>query len=215
HAFDAADGILLYMDGGGKHPAIQEDRLQKIGALTNKGVGLAVFHYATEVPKEKGGQEFLQWVGGHYETHYSVNPIWTAEFKGLSDHPITRGVQPFSVRDEWYFSIRFRPGMQGITPVLQAVPSDQTRDGPYVSPRGPYLHIVAAKGAIETVAWATARQDAGRGFRFTGGHFHEDWGDENFRKLALNALVWVTGAEVPPEGVSCTVTAEQLQENLD
>jgi type 1 glutamine amidotransferase len=215
NALDGADAILIYADGGGGHPAIQEDRLQQLGRHMDRGVGLAALHYAVEVPVETGGQEFTRWLGGHYETNYSVNPIWVAQYEGFPVHPITRGVQPFSTRDEWYFSIRFRPGMEGVTPILQARPSDETRDGPYVSPRGPYPHIQAAKGQVETMAWAVERPDGGRGFGYTGGHFHENWGNSEARKLVLNALVWVSGAEVPPGGVSCTVTPEDLQRNLD
>lgn len=214
-AFDGADGILLYMDGGGGHPIIQQDRLQKFEALMEKGVGLATFHYAVDVPPDRGGPEFLQWVGGHYETHFSVNPIWSPDFRSLPNHPIARGVPPFSLRDEWYFNIRFRPNQEGVTPILQAVPSDDVRNGPYVHPRGPYPHIVDAKGRIETVAWAVERPDGGRGFGFTGGHFHKNWGNDNFRKIALNALVWITGAEVPAHGVESSVSPEDLEKNLD
>ena len=81
-----------------------------------KGVGLASIHYALEVPNEKGGQEFLRWIGGYYETGVSTNPHWLAEIKELPTHPITRGVRPFKTKDEWYFNIHFRPTMEGVTP---------------------------------------------------------------------------------------------------
>src|SRR5437879_13863614 len=38
-AFDGAATIVLYMDGGGGHPALLDDRLQELGALMKKGVG--------------------------------------------------------------------------------------------------------------------------------------------------------------------------------
>ena len=41
------------------------------------------------------------------------------------------------------------------------------------------------------------RPDGGRGFGFTGGHFHRNWGDPNFRKLVLNAILWTAGLDVP------------------
>lgn len=63
--------------------------------------------------------------------------------------------------------------------------------------------------------WTVARGDGGRGFGFTGGHFHLNWGNADFRKVVLNALVWVSGAEVPEGGVASTVTEGQLHENLD
>ena len=63
--------------------------------------------------------------------------------------------------------------------------------------------------------WCIERQDGGRGFGFTGGHFHKNWGDENFRKVFLNALLWVAKAEVPADGVQSTVTQEELMKNWD
>jgi hypothetical protein len=73
-------------------------------------------------------------------------------------------------------------------PILVAAPSDEVRDGPYVYPKGPYPHIQAAKGRTETMMWAVKRPDGGRGFGFTGGHFHDNWGNNDFRKVVLNAL---------------------------
>ena len=86
--------------------------------------------------------------------------------------------------------------MKGITPILAAKPDDETRQGKSSSPRGPYPHIVADSGREEVLAWAVERSDGGRGFGFTGAHFHRNWGNENFRKIILNALLWTAHAEV-------------------
>ena len=63
--------------------------------------------------------------------------------------------------------------------------------------------------------WAVERREGGRGFGFTGGHFHDNWGNDNFRKTILNALVWLTGGEVPEGGVKSAVTKAELDQNLD
>ena len=86
-AFDNADTILLYMDGGGGHPVIQRTRLTEIDQLMKRGVGMCCAHYAVEVPKEKGGPDLTKWIGGYYETGYSINPHWDATFKSC---PSTR-----------------------------------------------------------------------------------------------------------------------------
>ncbi len=66
------------------------------------------------------------------------------------------------------------------------------------------------------MAWATEREDGGRGFGFTGGHFHWNWGDDQFRKLMLNAIVWTAKAEVPETGVpSKSLTVKNLMANQD
>ena len=210
-----ADAILLYMDGGGGHPAIKPERLKLLGELMAKGVGLGCAHYGVEVPAGDPGEAWKAWIGGHYEHQFSCNPMWTPEYKTFPDHPIANGVGPFSIRDEWYMNMRFRPERKGVVPILSAAPSDDVRDGPYVYPKGPYQHIVDNSGRPEVMMWAVEREDGGRGFGFTGGHIHNNWGDPNFRKVVLNALVWITGEEVPSEGVNSNVTADDLKKNLD
>ncbi len=199
---DTADAVVFFADGERGHPAIQGERLAKLDELAAAGKGIGMIHFAVHVPPERGGAEFQRWIGGFYETGYSVNPMWTAEFTSLPDHPLTRGVEPFSAHDEWYFNMRFRDGMEGVTPILKATPSDQTRDGPYVHPRGPYPHIQEAKGREEVLMWAVEREDGGRGFGFTGGHYHKGWENDPLRKTVLNALVWVSGLDVPEGGVT-------------
>lgn len=213
--FDTADGILCYADGGKGHPLIQDDRVKRVGSLLEKGVGLFCLHFAVEVPKGPTGDTFRDWIGGCYEHEYSCNPMWKADFKQFPDHPICRGVKPFSIHDEWYFNMRFRDKMAGVTPLLTATPSDATRDGPYVYPKGPYKHIQEAKGRPEHLMWCTERADGGRGVGFTGGHFHANWKDDNFRKIVLNALLWITKVEVPSQGVVSHVTDEEMAMNLD
>ena len=63
--------------------------------------------------------------------------------------------------------------------------------------------------------WTAERSDGGRGLGLTGGHFHKSWGNENFRKLVLNGILWLAKIEVPPNGVQSIVTEEDLQQNLD
>jgi type 1 glutamine amidotransferase len=209
---DAA-AIVLYMDGGPGHPL--NEHLAEIGALMDKGVGLACLHWATEVRDEPEGKRMLDWIGGYYGLYWSVNPFWTAEFKTLPEHPITRGVAPFAIEDEWYYHMRFRKDMEGVTPILTAIPPDSTREGPDGSRSG-NAEVRARKGMPEHVAWARQRPDGGRGFGFTGGHFHWNWANDNYRKLVLNAIVWVAGLEVPAGGVcSRTPTFEELEAGQD
>ena len=213
--FDGAKAVVFFMDGGGGHPIIQGDHLSKIKKLMDKGVGLGCMHYAVEIPKDKGGPELLDWIGGYYEDRFSTNPHWTAEIKSLPEHPITRGVTPFAVNDEWYYNMRFRPEMKGVTSIIAAKPSDETRKGASASPRGPYPHIVADSGRDEVLAWAVERQDGGRGFGFTGAHTHKNWGNDDFRKLVLNAILWTAKLDIPPDGTPSTVSDEDLKKNLD
>jgi hypothetical protein len=215
NALEGADAVVIYADGGAGNPAIKGDHKKILNDLAHKGIGLGFMHYGVEIPSTNGGPEFLEWIGGYYEDHYSVNPMWSPKYEKLVGHPITRGVKPFSNRDEWYFNMRWREDKKGVTPILVATPSDEVRKGPYVYPKGPYDHIVQASGREETLMWAYERPNGGRGFGFTGGHTHANWGNENQRKVVLNALLWVAKVEVPAQGVECTVTEDDLKQNLD
>ena len=171
-AFDNADAILLFSDGGKGHPVIQSNRLAQIDALAKRGVGVACLHYGVEVPKEKGGPEFLNWIGGFFETDWSVNPHWKPNFKPRK-HPIWNGVQPFSVDDEWYYHMRFVEDRTGFTPILTDVPPMETLKRPDgIRSGNPAVRKAVANGESQHVAWAYERAQGGRGFGFTGGHNH-------------------------------------------
>jgi hypothetical protein len=212
-ALDGADAIVLFSDGGDGNPLMPH--LEQIEKLMKQGVGLACIHYAVEVPKGKPGDLLKDWIGGYFETFWSVNPFWTAEFKQFPDHPVARGLKPFTIEDEWYYHMRFVENMEGVTPILSAVPPDSTRrEGN--DAHGANEHVRARKGMAEHLAWARQRPDGGRGFGFTGGHFQWSWGNDSFRTAVLNGIAWVAKLEVPPGGVpSKTPTLEELEANQD
>jgi len=214
-AFAGVSAVVIYCDGGAGH--LVNRRLHFMQDLMNRGIGLVCIHYGVEVPKGEPGDKFLDWIGGYFETDWSVNPHWTAHFEELPEHPITNGVEPFSILDEWYYHMRFPEGQEGVTPILTAMPPESTLtrpDGPHSG--NPHVRAAVAAGEPQHVAWATERPDGGRGFGFTGGHFHRNWQDDNFRTLMLNAIAWTAKAEVPENGVpSETPDDEAMQENLD
>ena len=223
---DDADAVVIYSDGGRKHPLAEPSRRALIGRQIQRGLGLGCMHYGVEVLRDDAGDEFRNWLGGYYEHEWSCNPIWTPSFDRFPEHPVGNGVRPFSVEDEWYFNMRFREGFDAsaptvidgasFTPILVAKPSDETRDGPYVHPKGPYPHIQAAKGREEAMLWTLERRDGGRGFGFTGGHFHRNWQNDEYRKVVMNAICWLAGVDVPRFGFgSSSVTDAELRRNLD
>ena len=216
--YDQPDSVVLYCDGFKRHMA--KDHQDKIQRLTEAGVGVACLHFAVEVHPDELAQEFLDWIGGYFEVGWSVNPFWRATFEALPDHPITRGVQPFTMREEWYYHMRFQPEMEGVTPILSAVPplrslTSRSKD----SDRGSNPSVMAAveAGEPQHVAWAYERRDGGRGFGFTGGHYHKSWQHNEFRKVVLNALLWTAKAEIPADGVLSRPLSEKdldLNQNL-
>ncbi len=209
-----ADTIIVLLNHGGSavNAAVKE--------ATARGAGFMAIHYGVEVNKGDQGDSYLKWLGGYFETFWSVNPWWTPDFKELPRHEVTRGVKPFTINDEWYYHMRFVPDMKGVTPILSAVPPKSTiaDQGKKSSDHGgnPAVWEEVSAGKAQVMAWAYERPDKGRGFGFTGLHKHANLADDNFRTLLLNAVAWVSKLEVPEKGVpSKTLTRDELEGLID
>lgn len=165
------DAVVVYCDGNRDHLLLgREDKLLE---LSNRGVGIVFVHYALDGMPGLLDETLLNVVGGYYQSGTSQNPIWTMKDSVVLKHPVTQGVTPFELKEEWYYNLKFGD----VNPLLQAVPPEEEQ-----------AHILA---------WTYGRN----AFGFTGGHFHSSWGNPEFRKLVLNAIVWSAGLEVPEEGV--------------
>ncbi len=212
----AANTIVIYSDGGGGHPF--NSHVKELAELTKKGTGIVCIHYGVEVPKGDSGNAFLDWTGGYFETNWSVNPHWVANYTKFPDHPVARGVKPFKTNDEWYYHMRFRDNMEGVTPILTDMPPKETLsrgDGPH-SGNPAVRKAVLEDKEPQHMAWARQRPDGGRGFGCSGGHVHWNWGNDSFRRLIMNAIVWTAGLDVPSDGVKAgKVTIDDLLQDHD
>lgn len=195
---DDADCIVLYSDGSDHneldHPLLVGDRLEQMRKQMKRGAGLVLLHYATFAPVKRGGPEYLDWVGGFfdYETGSAPNKWYSAikfcEAKpepASPNHPISRGVKPFGLREEYYYRMRFRENDARRIPILNVAIPGETQ--------------------TQTVAWAVQRSDGGRGFAFTGGHPYANFINDDFRRVVLNAIVWSSLGDVPSGGVQSAV----------
>ncbi len=204
-----ADAVIVLLNHGGR--AASDPNIK---AAMARGAGFMAIHFGVEVDKGEQGNNYLDWMGGYFETFWSVNPWWTPECKINASHPTGRGVKPFAIKDEWYYHLRFREGREGVTPIASAVPpasSINFQGTP--SERGGNAEVqrAVAAGEPQTLAWAYTRPSGGRGFGFTGFHDYYNLTDDNFRTLLLNGVAWVAGLDVPKRGVpSKTPTREEL-----
>lgn len=194
--FDNASSVVMFFDGGDNHPTVRHPAVFR--ELLKRKVGLCALHYALVVPPGPAGEIMLDAMGGYYEPHWSVNPFWVATFENLAVHPASRGVKPFAIYDEWYFHMRFRGK---VTPLLTARPPDKLREQPF-GPHSGNPTVLAEKGREEHMSWVHERPGGGRGFGFTGCHYHWSLGDRNFRNLVLNGIAWTAGLEIPEQGVA-------------
>jgi putative heme-binding domain-containing protein len=202
---DDADTIVVISDGADRnerdHPLLVDDRLSALEKQMDRGCGLVALHWTLFVPREHGGEQFLDWIGGYFDYQsgdtanrwYSrIQTAATRPEPATGAHAISRGIKPFDLREEYYYRMRFRERDPRLTPILKTK-----------------LH---GEPDEQVVAWAVERKDGGRGFGFTGGHFFDNWGVEDFRRMVLNAILWTAHVEVPQEGVRSPTLAQP--ENL-
>lgn len=193
HAFDGAASIVVISDGrdGDQYrdaPHLESsERVAAVDKLMRQGYGLVTIHFSNFAPDEHA-DKVLDWTGGFFDWETDGKRQWYSAITTLeanvevadANHPISRGVKPFRLKEEFYYNLRFAPGA---TPLLKV----------------PDLNGRPDNGNV--VAWARERQGGGRGFGTTCGHFYDNWQNEHFRKLVLNAIVWTAHGEVPRDGV--------------
>ena len=187
---DGADGVVLYLSEGARW--VQEDpqRLAAFERLAERGGGLAAIHWGLGTKDARNIEAFRDLFGGVHggpDRKYKVDDF-TVQIADLA-HPIARGLGPFSVREEFYYKIKFARPLDQITPLVR----------------------VPIENESETVAWAWERPDGGRSFGFTGGHFHENWERPEYRRLVAQGIVWMLGLPVPDKGLNVDVTQDALE----
>lgn len=201
---DDADLILFITDGRDGHlfsdvPFMTEDRMKIMQKQMDRGCGISLIHFST-FASDHYGKKILEWGGGYFDWQDDLGERnWYSAIKTMEsklvfqnpNHPIVSGLAPFVLKDEFYYNIRFQEGDDRVQ-LIAEVPELEGRTG-----------------SGNTVAWALEREDGGRGFSTTMGHFFSNWENDNFRKMLLNGIVWAAGAEVPMEGVEAKFYKDQ------
>jgi putative membrane-bound dehydrogenase-like protein len=203
-------GLVIYADG----TSVVGKGWEKVDQLAKSGVGLMFMHYAVHPDAAQGEKYYRPWIGGAFETDFSVNPHWVADLKALPNHPVSNGVGSLvEAYDEFYYNMRFIPDRSKVLDLVTATP-DRERMKQYINLWN--QHGVDGLDKPQTLMWGIERKDGGRGVGFTGGHYHRNWSIDNFRKIVLNAVVWTAGLDVPKDGVpSKSLTEDELNANLD
>lgn len=197
--FAGAKTVVFFGDGGGVQPMLKGDHLAQVQKLADAGVGLVNFHQNVDYPKDLGDRA-RGWLGGCYEPKFSLRAHWVAAFDKFPDHPVCRGVTPFTVDDGWLTKSRFVPDMKGVTPILRT--------------RSPKDAVKVGASTDDIVCWAYDRPAGGRGFAFTGGHLHESWKEPGYRRLLVNGVLWSAGVDVPKDGAKADLDQADLPKFL-
>lgn len=192
-----AKSVVMLFDGGKKHGLLEGDRVAQVQKLVDSGVGLVGLHQIVDFPEGLAGKG-QSWLGATFKNGTSKRAHWVHEFATFPSHPITRGVKPFKIDDGFLWKLDFVPEKKNVTPLMSTIgPKDTT-----------------TKPEESVVAWAYERVGGGRSFTFTGAHLHASLGEEGYRRLLTNAILWSAGLEVPSTGAPVQMDAGKLESYL-
>jgi type 1 glutamine amidotransferase len=155
--------------------------------LMEKGTGLVALHWATGGTEGSIGGLLQQNLGGWFhptESKYLVQETTMA--RAAPDHPVCRGLSDFKLKDEFYIKLRFEAGAK---PVFKA----------------------KIDSVDHTVGWVFERGGNGRSFGTVIGHFHENFGNEAFRRAIVNGILWAAHLEVPKGGAPVKLEPKDLE----
>ena len=162
-------------------------RIGQLDRLMKRGVGIVVLHYSLIVENPRSREYLLDWIGGYHRSGQSQVKIDRGRATPATrKHPILAGVGPWTTDHEYYFNQYFAKSDRRVVPVLTSM-----------------LPSTAPKRQV--IGWAVQREGGGRGFAFTGGHYHKNMQVEDYRRMLLNAILWTAKVPIPKEGVASSI----------
>lgn len=188
---DRADGVVLFLAEGAKWASADEQRLAALKRVQKRGGGLSVLHWGMGAKEEGPIKEFVALFGGcHGGPDRKYKVLETKATIATKDHPATRGLGAFEVKDEFYYKLKFPKQDDGVkvTPLLKVTIDDEE-------------HVVA---------WA-AEAGKGRSFGFSGLHFHDNWKLPQYRRLVAQGVLWTVRVETPKDGLDVTIDEKSLK----
>lgn len=190
---DGAAALVIYDRGGKQGFLASPERVACMEEAARRGVGLVAIHQTVAFPAAHValGRRLL---GGVYATGISRRGHWRSAHRTFPEHPATRGVAPWAIRDGWFNHIAFDSQMH-IVPLLWS---------------GRRYRGSAGGGPADVVAWACERPDGGRSFVFTGIDAHSAWAHPGVRRLVVGGILWSAGLEVPATGACVEITPALL-----
>ena len=160
----------------------------EVTKLLDSGVGLVTIHWASTVFEEnfeRLGPKWISYLGGTWISNVGLHTGNSPLKQLVPDHPICNGWTDYDIHDEYYLN-------------------------PHITERAtPMLEVVANEKPV-IVGWACQRENNGRSYATTLGHFYRNFQREPFRRMVVNAILWTAHAEVPSEGARVDLSKQDL-----
>jgi len=184
---DRADAAVLFLAEGAKWVSADPERLAAFQRLSERKGGLSCLHWAMGTKGAEPIPAFTALFGGCHGGPDRKYKFLETELRPVATaHPVTTGIAPVTVRDEFYYALKW--------PVSRSLRSDRDTS----SPPQPLMEALI-DDTPQIVAWAWDRPDGGRSFGFSGLHYHGNWSRPEYRRLVLQGVLWTLGREIPSE----------------
>lgn len=177
---DRSDGVVLFASEGAKWVQQDEKRFAAFKGAAKRGAGLSVLHWGMGCKDAEYIDGFLALFGGCHGGPDRKYQVVETEATPAEKHPVTAGLAPFKIKDEFYYRLKFVKPEGSVKPAL----------------------TVKIDGESHPVAWTLERPDCGRSFGFSGLHFHENWKRPEYRRLVGQGVLWTLKVPVPEEGLA-------------
>jgi len=185
---DQADGVVMFVTQGARWIQNDPKRHAALKRLAQRKGGIVALHWAVGATNAQYIEGQLELLGGTRGGPQRKYKVLETEVK-LADrkHSITSGLNDFTILDEFYYRLDFvKPG---IHPLLTARIDDND----------------------ETICWSWERPEGGRSFGFVGLHFHSNWQRPEYRRLAVQGILWTLALPIPQEGVKVEIDPGALE----
>jgi hypothetical protein len=171
-----ADGVVLFVSEGARWMGTDPARRAAFAELARRGGGLAVLHWGMGTKSADHIEPFVALFGAcHGGPDRKFKFLETTVRVAAPDHPATRGLADFTIKEEFYYALKQLPEAR-LTPLLTA----------------------DIDGERPMVAWAWERADGGRSFGYSGCHYHENWSRSEYRRFIAQGVLWTLKLS-PPE----------------
>ncbi|MEZ6046475.1 MAG: ThuA domain-containing protein [Planctomycetaceae bacterium] len=153
----------------------------------DKGVGLVTIHWASSIFEknlDRLGPVWDSYMGGTWVSNVGLHTGPSPLKQLVPEHPICHGWEEYELRDEYYLN----PTITTATPLLE----------------------VQAEGKPVVVGWAFERENNGRSYGTTLGHFYDNFQREPFRRMVVNAILWSAHLDVPEAGAKVDLSEADL-----
>ncbi|MFO0879378.1 MAG: ThuA domain-containing protein [Gemmataceae bacterium] len=181
---DRADGVVLFASEGAAWIGKDRARLEAFRRLAKRGGGRVTLHWAMGTREAGPIADYLALFGGCHGGPDRKYKVLTTKV-AVKPHPVTAGLTGFTIKDEFYYRLKFP------------------------TPQPASLLEVDIDGETQTVAWAAEGQ--GRTFGFSGLHFHANWSRAEYRRLVAQGTLWTLGLPLPAGGLDVAVDENVLR----